>query len=75
MSVACFAEGLRPVRVAAHRAGGFAEHQDDQNVNLNRRKLQKMTNRIDNVAFYRGDEKAAIDRVRRTAGIELAANQ
>jgi hypothetical protein len=39
---------------------------------INRRKFQRMANRIDSVAYYRGDERATLDRLSRTAGISAA---
>ncbi|WP_114861876.1 DUF1828 domain-containing protein [Azospirillum brasilense] len=45
--------------------------EDEQNVALNKRKLQRTLNRIDNAAYFRGDEKAVIERLRITAGLQV----
>lgn len=46
--------------------------EDEKFDGINRRKFQRMANRIDSVAYYRGDERATLDRLSRTAGIAAA---
>lgn len=50
----------------------FAILEDEKNDNLNKRKIQRTSNRIDAVAFFRGDEHAVIERVGRIAGLDKA---
>ncbi|WP_109049355.1 DUF1828 domain-containing protein [Azospirillum sp. TSA6c] len=47
--------------------------EDEQNAPINRTKLQRTANRIDGVAFYRGDEDAVIERIGRISGIKQAS--
>ena len=44
--------------------------EDEQNAGLNKRKLQRTLNRIDNAAYFLGAEKAAMERLRLTGGLQ-----